>query len=202
MQRSRVGRHLLRHEAELNKGANVVFKQAIVDLVDIGEVVDRSIVGSLRCQAGVLGFAIGIVEANLVVKDGVEADGLKVGGLHNRAQVLAIALAQGEDGAVGAKSLLPEMRKRRGGGLCVNHDVLWLLRMRERKGQKQRAETHNLPRLWFREALHDSPRIQTRAVCKMVQGSIGGRGGALCVASLRGNDWSELESSQHFNDSS
>ena len=102
----------------------MVREQAIVDLIDVGEVVDGGVVGSLRREAGILGLAIGIVEADLVLEDAVETDGLEVGGLLHGAQVFAIALAQREDGATGAEGLLPEMRERSCGGFCVDDDVL------------------------------------------------------------------------------
>ena len=52
-----------------------------------------------------------VVKPHLVVEDGVEADVLEAGGLLDRAQVAAVTLAQGEDGAAGAEHPLPEMGK-------------------------------------------------------------------------------------------
>jgi hypothetical protein len=45
-----VGGHLLRHEAELDEGADVVLEQAVVDLIDVGEVV-RGSAGLALCAA-------------------------------------------------------------------------------------------------------------------------------------------------------
>ena len=53
-----------------------------------------------------------IVKADLVHEDAVKADGLEIGGLLDGAQVLTVAVAQGEDGASGPEGLLPEVGKR------------------------------------------------------------------------------------------
>ena len=54
-------RKLLRHEAQFDEGADAVGQQAVVDLVDVREVVDR------------LALFVLVVDADFVVKDGVEA---------------------------------------------------------------------------------------------------------------------------------
>ena len=64
---------LLGHEADLDDGADAVFEQAVVDLVDVGEVVD-----------GVAVLVL-VVDADLVVEDGVEANVLEVGGFFDGA---------------------------------------------------------------------------------------------------------------------
>ena len=144
MERGWVGGHRLRREAEFDEGADVLGEEAIVDLVDVGEVVDGSVVGGLRLEAWVLGLAAGVVEADLIVKDGVEADGLEVGRLLYGAEIVAVALTEGEDRAAGAEGLLPEVRERGGGGFCVNDDFVlrndWLA-----AEQEQHRATNNEP---------------------------------------------------------
>ena len=56
-----------------------------------------------------------VVEADFVVKDGVEADVFEIGGLLYLAQVAAVTVAERQDGAAGAEHLLPEMREGMGG---------------------------------------------------------------------------------------
>jgi hypothetical protein len=87
-------------------------EQAVVDLVDVGEVVG-GVVDGVAGLAGGLGeldgAAIGVVEADLVVEDAVEADGLEVGGGFDGADVVAITLATGTDRASnsnGARSVV------------------------------------------------------------------------------------------------
>src|SRR5580698_9049023 len=100
MQRIGIEGELFGHEADLDDGTHAVFEQAIVDLVDIGEVIDR---------VAVLVF---VVDAVLVVKNGMETHVMKIGSLLYRAQVVAVALAQRKIGTTGAEHLLPEVRKR------------------------------------------------------------------------------------------
>ena len=78
---------LFGHEADLDDGADAVGEEAVVDLIDVGEVVDG---------VAVLVF---VVDADLVVEDGVEADVAEVGDLLHGAQVAAVAVAQCEDAA-------------------------------------------------------------------------------------------------------
>ena len=80
-----------------------------------------------------------VVDADLVVEDGVEADVLEVGDLVDGANVVAIGLAEGEDGAAGAEDLFPEMGQRGGGGVGVNFDALGGLGV-EGWGEWPRAE--------------------------------------------------------------
>lgn len=82
-------------------------QQTIVNLVHVGKIVD--------------GFSGGVfvVNAYFIVEDGVEADVFDVRGGFHFAQVVAIALAQGEDGAAGAEHLFPEVRE----GLAWSADV-------------------------------------------------------------------------------
>jgi hypothetical protein len=76
MDRRRVGGHLLRHEAHLDVGPHTLGQQAVVDLVDVAEVV-AGVVGDGAGLPGGLGevdgAAVGVVEADLVVEDAMEA---------------------------------------------------------------------------------------------------------------------------------
>ena len=80
-----------------------------------------------------------VVDAYLIVKDGVEANVAEVRYFLHCAEVVAIAFAQGEDGAAGAEHLLPEVGE--GGGLGVGVDLDDLLRGGwEGKGEDQGKE--------------------------------------------------------------
>ncbi len=57
-----VGREFFGHEADFDERAHAICEQAVVDLIDVGKVVDR------------VPVRIEIVDANLIVKDGVKTD--------------------------------------------------------------------------------------------------------------------------------
>ena len=61
MQRVGIEGQLLGHEADLDDRADAILQQAIVDLIDIGKVVDRVAVLVL------------VVDSDLVMQDGVKA---------------------------------------------------------------------------------------------------------------------------------
>src|SRR5437868_3405645 len=109
MQRAGIGGELFGHEADFDEGANFIFEKAIVDLVDIGKIVD--------------GFAgrIFVVDANFILKDGVEPDVIEICDSLGLAQVMAIAVAERKNGATGAEHFFPEMRQ--GAGWCGGIDL-------------------------------------------------------------------------------
>src|SRR5207248_10102954 len=74
----------------------------------------------LHRLTGVLRGGIGIVEADVVHEDAMKAHGVEVGQALYGVEIIAIALAQGEDGTTGTEDLLPEMRERCGCGVRVN----------------------------------------------------------------------------------
>jgi len=123
VQRGGVRGHLLRHEAELDEGADVVGEQAVVNLIDVGKVVGGlAWLSFLRGLAWILRGGVGVVEADVVHEDAVKAHGVEVGDTLYGVEIFAIALAQGEDGSAGAEDLLPEMGKGSTGVLGVNGD--------------------------------------------------------------------------------
>src|SRR5579864_8210456 len=77
---------LFGHEAQLDKWANAVFEQAIVDLIDVGKVVDGMAGGIL------------VVDADFIMEDRVEADVFKTSRLLHLPQILAITIPQTQDG--------------------------------------------------------------------------------------------------------
>ena len=129
-----IERHLFGHEAELDEGTDVLGEEAVVDFVDVEEVVGGGVVGGLRGEAGVLCLTGRVVEADLVVEDAVEADGLEVGGFLHGVEIGAVVGTESEDGAAGAEGLLPEVGEGRGGGVGINADWLGCLGV-ERAGE-------------------------------------------------------------------
>src|SRR6266478_603634 len=124
MERIRIGSELFGHEAELDEWADVILEQAVVDLIDIGEVVDG------------LAFPVLIVQANLVMEDGMEADVFKAGDAFGFAEVVAVAFAQRQDSAAGAKHFFPEVREWMRGGPGIHFDSLrWGSRLCANRGQ-------------------------------------------------------------------
>ncbi len=110
MQRIRIEGQLLRHKADLDQRPHAILQQAIVNLVDVGEVIDRVAVLVL------------VINTDFVVKDRVEAHVFEIGDLLHGTQILAIAFPQREDGAARTEHLVPEMRERSRLRLCINGD--------------------------------------------------------------------------------
>ena len=127
LQLVRVGGQCRRHEAQLDEGLHAVLEQAVVDLVDVGEVVaDRAV-------------RVAVHHAHVVVEDAVEADVAEAGSLAHGVQVLAVIVAQRQRGAAGAEHGFPEVRERRAGGLRVDADLHGGRRGREGGANQQGA---------------------------------------------------------------
>src|SRR5258708_30305080 len=102
VERVRIRGKLFRGEAELDKWADVILKQAVVDLIHVGKVVDR------------LAVVVLVVEAGFVVEDSVETDIFEAGNAFCLTEGVAIAFAEAQDGAARTEHFLPEV----GGGVC------------------------------------------------------------------------------------
>src|SRR5215472_15031278 len=76
MQVIRIERQLLRHEADLNNRPHTLRNQALVDLIDIGEVINR------------IAMVILVVHAKLIMQDRVESQVLQISDLSHRGQVV------------------------------------------------------------------------------------------------------------------
>src|SRR5271166_2422824 len=90
---------LVRHETELDKRLDAICQKTVVNLVNVGKVVNRPTV------------FVFVVNADFVVEDRVEAHVLQAGDLLDFAQIAAPGIAQGENGAARTENLLPIMRK-------------------------------------------------------------------------------------------
>src|SRR6185369_7292628 len=99
VQSFRVGRELLGHEAHFHEGAHLIFQEAIVDLIDVREVVDG------------ISSGIFVVHSDFILKNRVEPDEFEIGDAFGFAEIVTIALTQREDGASGTKHPLPEVGK-------------------------------------------------------------------------------------------
>ncbi len=125
-------RKFARHETEFHERAHAVLQQAIVDLIDVREVVNRRT------------LLVFVVEADLIVEDGMKAYLLEIGDAFDFSQVATIAIAQSDDAAFRTKDLLPEMRQGMSGRGCINDDGLGrgglrdLLRQDRRQRKQQR----------------------------------------------------------------
>src|ERR1035437_8046864 len=81
-----------------------------------------------------------VVDSDFIMKDGVEAHVFEAGNLLYIAEIVAIALAQRHDAALGAEQVLPEMGERTGGGGGVDDHgfrILWALRSRYIRRHRQ-----------------------------------------------------------------
>src|ERR1700722_1784145 len=87
------------HETELDKRTYVILEQSVVNLIDVGKIVD--------------GLALGIfvVDPDFVIENGVESNVFEVGGRFHLAEIVLIAFAQAENGAAGAEHLFPKVRE-------------------------------------------------------------------------------------------
>ena len=94
-----IGSQFGRHKAQLYKWPDTIGQQAIINLIDIGPVVDR------------LPLLILVVGCGFAVKDGMKADVADIGDLFHLPQVVAVTLAKRNHRSAGAKHLLPEMGK-------------------------------------------------------------------------------------------
>ena len=65
-----------------------------------------------------------VVDADLIVKDGVKTDVAEIRNRFHCSEIVAVALAQREDGAARAEHAFPEMRERRRVSLRINVDGL------------------------------------------------------------------------------
>ncbi len=86
-----------------------MFEQTIVDLVDIGKIVDASIVRGRRSRVLHLGelngAAVRIVQSDFIVEDAVKTNFAEIRNLFHGTQVFAVAVAQRKDGSTGAEGL-------------------------------------------------------------------------------------------------
>ncbi len=117
----------------------MIGEEAVVDLIDIGEIVEGLVVGGLGRLTGVLRLGVRVVEADIVHEDAVETHSVEIRDSFYSVEVIAIALAQGEDGAAGAEDLLPEVGEGSGLGLRVDLDDL--LRVDERGEERTRPRS-------------------------------------------------------------
>src|SRR5271165_965172 len=130
MRRQRRGQ-LARHETQFDEGPDAVLQQAIVDLVDVGPVVDRPTPRVL------------VVDAHFVVEYGMETDILNAGRLAHHSQIAAKAFAEREDRTARPEHLLPEVWEGMDGRLCVQRDLFNAVRGRlpaERKRKRPNAD--------------------------------------------------------------
>ena len=107
----RVAVEIRRHEAQLDIRLDAQFQQAVVDLVDVGEVVDR------------LALLVQREHADVLVEDAVRAHVGEAGDLPDHLHVAPVVGTQRQRRAAGAEHLLPEMREGGAFGLRVDADV-------------------------------------------------------------------------------
>ncbi len=137
MHRVWVGGEFAGHEADLNEGPHAVGEEAVINLIDVGKVVDG------------IALRILVVDADFVMKDGVKAHVIEVGDLLYGAEIVAIAFAQRENGAAGAEGTFPEVRKGRGRRLGIDDDGFLGEKGGEGECESERyceeAEAHGAP---------------------------------------------------------
>src|ERR1019366_10273314 len=92
-----VGRKSIGHETQFHEWPDAVGQQTVIDLIDVREIEDR------------LTLFIFVVDAYLIMKDGMEPDIPEAGNAFDRLQVLAVTLTQGQNGAAGAEHLFPKV---------------------------------------------------------------------------------------------
>src|SRR5579872_42920 len=105
----------------------MIFQQPVIDLVDVGKIVDR------------LSGRILIVQSDFVVKNRVEADVLESRSLLDRAEIAAVTVAQRQDGSPRPEHLLPVMRKGVAGSLKIDFNFFFR-RLRANKCGLEKGE--------------------------------------------------------------
>ena len=85
--RLRIRGQLARHEAKLNERLHSAIEQPIVDLVNVGNIIDR------------VDLFVFVVHAVFIVENRVEADVFQIGMIPYQSEVLTIAVPQAQIGA-------------------------------------------------------------------------------------------------------
>ncbi len=104
--------HLFGRKTQLDKRLDAVIQQAVIDVVDVGPVVDR------------LAILIFVVHAHFVMKDGMEAHVLEVGRSLHCSQIASIVFAQRQHCPARAEHLFPVVRERRSCSLRIHNNRL------------------------------------------------------------------------------
>src|SRR5579875_895582 len=146
-----IRRQLARHKTKLDEWLYLLIEQSVVDLIDIREVINRP------------ALLVFIVDAVLIVQNGVEAHVFEARVLARCLQVQPIAFAHAEIRPPRAKHLFPEVGKgmRRsmgidrhnffcGGGLCS--------RPHARHAEQNQEPFHDLLEAERAKALQRKPR--------------------------------------------
>ena len=97
-------------EAQLHEGADTVLEEPVVDLIDVGKVVNG------------LAVRVFVVHSDFIVKDGVESDVFEAGRLLDVAKITPIALAERQDRATRSKHPLPKCGNGRPRRLRIDYD--------------------------------------------------------------------------------
>src|SRR5260370_2600957 len=103
------GCQLVGHKTDLHKRPDSICQQTIVNLIDVGEVVDWS------------PLVILAINAHFVVENGMEANVAEVRDLLHGLQIVAIALTQAQYRPPRTKHLYPKAEKRVSGRRCINY---------------------------------------------------------------------------------
>jgi hypothetical protein len=85
MERVGVEGKLARHEADFDERPHAAFEKTVVDLIDIREVIDG------------IAPIVFVVNADFIMKDGMETDVVEISGLLHGYLVVAVALTKGQD---------------------------------------------------------------------------------------------------------
>src|SRR5208282_4452202 len=108
--KSVAGRQLIGHETDFHERAHSRGEQSVVDLINVGKVVNRT------------PLTIFGVDADFVVKNAMKAYVVEVSDLLYRAQVAAITFTQAQDCASRAEHLFPEVGKGMRSRLGIDDD--------------------------------------------------------------------------------
>ena len=75
-------RQFLGHETYFNNRTNTIGEKSVVNLTDVGEIVNR------------IALRVFVVDSHFIVQDGVKSDVLEVGRGFHRAQVIAVGFSE------------------------------------------------------------------------------------------------------------
>src|SRR5215831_10054760 len=105
-------RQFLRHEADLDERPHPVVQQPVINLINVGKVVDQ------------ISLLVLVVYSNLIVQNVVESQVTETGNFFHFPQITAITLAQRKNGPPRTKRLFPEVWEWPARGMTVDGDFL------------------------------------------------------------------------------
>src|ERR1700730_953394 len=141
-----IRRQLLWHKTQLDKRSHFIFKQSVINLVYIRKVVHR------------LSIFIFVVQSDLIVKNGVEANIFEVRDSLDLPQIVPVTFAQRQRRAPRTKHFFPEMWERMRWRRGVDFHRHWRAL---RASARPRPQRHYRQANTWRNLSHAQPKLNS-----------------------------------------